>query len=277
LFVRPADGTDGAEDGEEEFPMIPYGGGFGGEADDGLELDPGYSFSDSFRVGLPYAGGHGSEFEPQQPESESDEQSEIYPGCCSEDGYPEVEPPQPRGPQYEYTGLGEPWDSHARLLRAQDARRQAEREHDSAAGETRRASRELELLEMSPYGHYPEDMEEAEAEYRHANEHSNAASDRYYESLDKEIAAEEANAAAVEEFEEWQSRQPQREYPPLGPPQQRDYEQEASDARVAATRRYIESGLRNEYYDARLAHAEGTGSIEAVEEAYEALRSRNQY
>lgn len=68
------------------------------------------------------------------------------------------------------------------------------------------------------------------------------------------------------------NQQPQPEYQPLPPP--RPAWKVESDHRVAVTRRWIEDSLRNEFYDVRIAHAEGTGSLEAVEEAYRELQRR---
>ncbi len=48
-----------------------------------------------------------------------------------------------------------------------------------------------------------------------------------------------------------------------------------SDHRVAVTRRYIEDNLRGEFYDALHAHADGSGSLEQVEETYNDLNNRN--
>ncbi|TDJ39628.1 MAG: hypothetical protein E2O61_02455 [Gammaproteobacteria bacterium] len=48
-----------------------------------------------------------------------------------------------------------------------------------------------------------------------------------------------------------------------------------SDHRVAVTRRYIEDNLRGEFYDALHAHADGSGSLEQVEEAYNDLKNRH--
>jgi hypothetical protein len=213
----------------------------------------------------------------------ADETLQHGPYCCEEERWAdEDQAPQPRtGPQYEYQNIGEPWDSHARLLRAGDERRDAEQNLDRRNDEYSDAAHQRDVYEMygDQWGPDPLDENgyEVDEDYLHARANRDAAEDRYDRATDEEDSAAAANDAAVAEYQHWEASQPRREYPPYEgqPVKELLPEPENSGLQlptVAELHRSFENSARNDYYETLNRHADGEASIEEVEEAYRELR-----
>ena len=182
-------------------------------------------------------------------------------------------------PQYEYTNVGEPWDSLARRLRAEDERVDAGRELDEANKEYRYWSYERDLVEdfrrREGQGGDPW-TDEVHAEHNGARTRRDEAQERYDDAAAEEGEATEANEQTVAEFEHWQSQQPKKEYEPYeGKPRYVELPEPETDSPPPLTPaeidRAFESLDRDEYYRVLNAHADGKATIEEVEEAYARL------